>query len=453
MLFEANSDTIESVYYEEKRIPMNFLLAIDFTLETICMLFLFTFGLGQSISDKKTPRVLSVFLILASMALILSGIYTLPSIFLIFLCIFPLYFDRIAFYVCWITVYNLGTNILFIIAKIIYMEIFPKSSESAKLHFDLIADNIILAALILTLFAIRNTREKRQVTLRYFHRREYILLLLTCFLDFIILEISSIIFEPDTTINEQGQKLLFFALILLIFLSIVIYYLFFATLRKNITLQETNALNLQNLELEKKYFKTLYQKNEDLRRFRHDFYNHVFSLTALAQSKDWDALKRYLAELSDIREKVHYINTNCTIADAIVNEFQQSLPSHITLHVQGRFPDQMEIGELDISTMLSNLLKNAREACEALHTEAEKEISLDLSYNERHLTILTENPSRKYSDAELKHLKTSKNDRYNHGFGLSNIRQAVERYHGSMNIRYEKGYFKVLLRLEYNVKP
>lgn len=213
-------------------------------------------------------------------------------------------------------------------------------------------------------------------------------------------------------------------------------------------LQEINKLNTKNLALEHKYYEILHQKNQDLRAFRHDFQSHVLALNTYAQGKDWEGLTQYLSDLTAVKEQICYFSTNSTLADAIINEFYQTLPEDISFHIEGQFPHDMQITDMDISIILSNLLKNAKEACERLHQESEKEIYLEIQCKDKQLLIRMENSSTEYSPEEIQNIETNKKDTINHGFGLNNIYESVKKYQGTMDIQYQNGYFMVMLILE-----
>lgn len=213
-------------------------------------------------------------------------------------------------------------------------------------------------------------------------------------------------------------------------------------------LQQINKLNTENLALEQKFYETLHQKNQDLRAFRHDFQNHILALNALVQERNQEGLRQYLSNLTDTKEQLSFFSTNSAIADAIVNEFYRTLPEDISFHIEGQFRYNIQIADMDISIILSNLLKNAREACELLEREAKKEIYLEIQCKDRQLIIRTENSSREYSPEEIQDIETNKNDAINHGFGLMNIFESVKKYNGTMDIQYQNGYFMVMLILE-----
>lgn len=432
---------------------MKYLIAVDFMLETLCLLSMFYFGLGNSITPKKIPRIISTLFGMVSLACILSDAYDGYIITLTFICLLPLFMKHILYYTSWFMVYNLGYNIISTIAQLAAFTVTHESylSNPSILPFYAAMDDIILTGLLIFFFTIRKRRGTRREIIECLQTKDYILLLCTCLLDFIILLLAASFFTASYfsySLNEKGEFFFSFALLMLIFLSIIIFYLFCSTLRKNIMLQEINKLNTKNLALEQKYYEILHQKNQDLRAFRHDFQSHVLALNTYAQEKDWEGLAQYLSDLTTVKEQISYFSTNSTLADAIVNDFYQALPEDISFHMEGQFPHDMQITDMDISIILSNLLKNAKEACERLHQESQKEIYLEIQCKDKQLLIRMENSSNKYSPEEIRDIETNKKDPINHGFGLNNIYGSVKKYHGTMDIQYQDGYFMIILILE-----
>lgn len=437
---------------------MKYITTVDFILETLCVLSMFSFGLGSSITTKKFPRAISILLFFISLTLILSGVYDAFVFLLVFICLLPLFVKQFLYFISWFMVYMLGFNFISAIVQIAVLLIYGKFylSSPSVLPIYAMIDNIILAGILLFFYVIRNTKRKRMEAIKYLKKKEYALLLCTSLLDFIILVMASAFIASSHlsySLNEKGKFIFCFSLIALVLLSIVIFYLFCSTLRKNITLQEINKLNAENLALEEKYYETLYQKNQDLRAFRHDFQNHVLALNTLVEENNWEGIQQYLSDFTATKEQTAFFSTNSAIADAIINEFYDTLPGDITFHVEGQFPYHLPVANMDISIILSNLLKNAREACEHLTGDTEKEISLEIQNNNRQLLIRTENSSRKYSPDEILYLETSKKDAINHGFGLKNIYSSVKKYHGTMDMQYQNGYFMVMLILEKEPFP
>lgn len=139
-----------------------------------------------------------------------------------------------------------------------------------------------------------------------------------------------------------------------------------------------------------------------------------------------------------MNEGMSYIHTNNIVSDSIINYFYELYSKSITFHIDGKFPENLFVENNDLCTILSNLIKNA---VESSIQEISPSIYISLSANEEFATIDIKNTSRTYSESELSGLKTQKEDKKNHGFGLKNVSASVTKYAGVMEIECENNLF------------
>ena len=101
------------------------------------------------------------------------------------------------------------------------------------------------------------------------------------------------------------------------------------------------------------------------------------------------------------------------------------------------------IESLDISTLFGNGIDNAIEASEKL-PEEQRVILVKAGRVQDFVSILIENncSSEEHTDGH-----TTKADKFLHGFGISNMKKAAEKYGGSCTTTQESGKFtlKILL--------
>ena len=87
--------------------------------------------------------------------------------------------------------------------------------------------------------------------------------------------------------------------------------------------------------------------------------------------------------------------------------------------------------------MLSNALDNAIEACRGAENGSDKNITVKCVLKNDTQVISISNPSRN-TDPQL---RTTKEDKELHGFGLNNIRKTVEGMGGTMEISQDGSEF------------
>lgn len=105
-----------------------------------------------------------------------------------------------------------------------------------------------------------------------------------------------------------------------------------------------------------------------------------------------------------------------------------------------------EISVSNLCTILSNALDNSIEACSKIDSDETQIIDVKCVASELIQIIRISNPNLDNNAVT----ETSKADRKNHGFGLSNIRRTVERMDGQMIISSQ--YPTFVLEIEFKVK-
>ena len=110
---------------------------------------------------------------------------------------------------------------------------------------------------------------------------------------------------------------------------------------------------------------------------------------------------------------------------------------------------------VDICILMANLLDNAIEAASdpALSDLSSdmKVIELDLKKTDKFFLVSVKNPSAKEPLVNEGEMETIKSDKKNHGFGMTNMRMAVDKYDGAMEVSTEtideNDYFVVEIML------
>ena len=203
------------------------------------------------------------------------------------------------------------------------------------------------------------------------------------------------------------------------------------------------AYRAQKLEMQSNYYKDRIRDEERVRSIYHDMKNHLLLLQA--QAANGQEVQKSIQELqSQIQEYENYHHTGNEFLDIIIRDKAKTAQEkQIDFNAVISFEDGAFIDLLDISTIFGNSLDNAIEASEKL-PEDHRLITIRANRVRDMLVIIVENnaaPEQPISGG------TTKEDAFSHGFGLPNIRKAVERYGGQCNIKIENGMFilKILI--------
>ena len=106
----------------------------------------------------------------------------------------------------------------------------------------------------------------------------------------------------------------------------------------------------------------------------------------------------------------------------------------------------LSVSESDIVTILSNILDNAIEATEKCNTKKMVVLQISKHDQERLLFIDSSNTCLQESLVEGKRY-TTKDDKVNHGYGISNIKYVVEKNNGECIIDQKDGLFRIIITI------
>lgn len=209
-------------------------------------------------------------------------------------------------------------------------------------------------------------------------------------------------------------------------------------LRERYSMQEKNMNDL----------KLLYS---NLQKTRHDIKHHINLLKELLERRETEDAIQYLKEYS---ESLYANNTNTIFSDSIIINYIINSKVAIMNQKGIRFYcdicDKIQgVSDVDINIILGNLLENAIEGCQHYDTDA-KEIRLSIYKKAGYMIIDVEN-TYKGSLEDVKHLKTTKADKKNHGFGILSVKDVAEKYNGNLNIKEKDNKVESICILEMKI--
>lgn len=182
------------------------------------------------------------------------------------------------------------------------------------------------------------------------------------------------------------------------------------------------------------------------KRLRHDMKNHLVSISALAQENEDEVVVDYVDDLYRVFSPGNgTVSTGHVVIDSMLNnKIMLAAEQGIKLQADVAIPKKIAIGDVDLTILLGNLLDNA---IENFDKEAGEDIGLELRFDKGRLFITCENPYKGMRKRKSNLYDTSKANKKNHGYGLSNICNVVEKYNGEIKIQDENNIFCVELLL------
>ena len=204
-----------------------------------------------------------------------------------------------------------------------------------------------------------------------------------------------------------------------------------------------NEENEKSLKLQKEYYESLMERDEEIRRFRHDLNAHIQMLSAYCQKDDNGAMGDYLDRM--VQESALYrleSYTGNNEMDAIIRTvMDEAKEKEIQFCVKGSFPQVSNIEPFDLCTIVHNLLKNAVEACERIEGK-EKSIIMEVGgFNNQKYIMVKNTIDSEVVIGKNQKLSTTKKDQKNHGIGTQNVMRAVSKYNGTYDVSCKDGWF------------
>lgn len=233
---------------------------------------------------------------------------------------------------------------------------------------------------------------------------------------------------------------------LIVLLLSTAFMLLFLYLKNNYYLREQeqrDKVQIAQLQQQYAYYQDKLKDDERIRSIYHDMKNH---LLVLEGTQATDETRKMAQELrSQIADYENYIHTGNDFLDIIIRDkAEKAREKHIDFSAFIDFSGVDFIEPLDISTLFGNGIDNAIEASEKL-PEDRRVILVKAGKVQDFVSILIKNNC--VPEEPKNGRRTAKPDKFLHGFGISNMKKAAEKYDGTCTTAQKNGKFtlKILI--------
>ena len=263
----------------------------------------------------------------------------------------------------------------------------------------------------------------------------------------IVVTIASLDYA-DVYINNSRFKTAATILCLFAYLSIgmlVVFIIYIKQVNKKMERLVENELLLQDMQ--RQYYESLLEREENTRRYRHDISNHLLCLNRLVEEKDFAALQEYLGEMhQELQEiqKNEYDSGN-RIVNVITSHYIKELPSMTDIKIIGRIETQFD--EMKLCIIYANLMQNAVEELKQCKGASLLEIQFEQGLQFCRISICNSLSAESRGKTENQLLKSNKQDSKNHGLGVLNIENAVKTLNGTLELTRKGNCFLAVVVL------
>ena len=293
---------------------------------------------------------------------------------------------------------------------------------------------IIVAEILFMIFGEKwRLRFENENSLRKSPISEKVILFIASVTVFLLMSyISDYYTAVEDTLDMQQKRLIGISSLLLVAIGIAVMVAVIISNRSSYY-KSVAERNEQYLQLEMERYNAHKEMESETRRIRHDMKNHLLSIDMLLRGNDYDKAREYITSITgEVENLTPDIQTGNVLADAILSDRKRKVEAiGGSLEVEGHLPKEIKVENVDLCAILANGMDNALEAVSQL-PEEKRHIWCEFREQGELIYMCLKNLTvQEYKG------KTTKEDKKNHGFGLLNIRLAVEKYDGVMEVTNE----------------
>ena len=198
------------------------------------------------------------------------------------------------------------------------------------------------------------------------------------------------------------------------------------------------------------YIDSYTQYENRLRTMRHDLKHMVGTVTELIENNDYEKageLTRQVSEWMEASGRPEY--SSDPLVNAIVSDYASRFSSAgIPLEVTIRLTSDIALSDLELTTVLHNILSNTWEYCSDPNREGPVWARLKITTNRNYFFLESANTLEEIPEMVGQKILSSKKDvKELHGIGLESIQQIVSAHDGDITISTEGGQFVIRLMM------
>ena len=226
------------------------------------------------------------------------------------------------------------------------------------------------------------------------------------------------------------------------FLYVAIVSFFTKSAKRQRHILESDAI-LERVKNETALYQSISESLEKQRRRSHEFDNKIAAIKGMLEQGKIQELCDYVNIIDSEKTNVQKeFNTNNVIVNAILSiKYEEMQSKGIAFVMKLGDLSELKMSDEDIVILLSNLLNNAIEASES--TE-EKIVKFKFAIEEGKIILSVKNTYVRKPNEVFGELQTTKLENMEeHGIGLKNVKEVVEKNKGINVINFDEKWFAV----------
>jgi hypothetical protein len=405
------------------------------------------------VTRKKYPYIISVFVVLAGVVVGVSVLNREVSLMFDFLYVLSAFIifktDKSsivkAFAGSWCIIQIVDSIIYTVIAKILGLNIlYVTEFENAEIELWYALPSFVVCLIIL--FVKRRYPGKTIIDVRQSGYYVFIISLIV-----VTLQVAAITYfiGSEAYKNADNGELISWFLMSCSAVSIIFIMLYSYKNERLRRMQDQEFLLLEKEnEINKKYYVELYERNEAVDKYRHDIRHLIRLSKEMIVNHDYDKAVGILDDASNglcqVTSRVIYSGN--VIIDAVINGIlgNDIRQGRLTFEYRGHVPEQIGIEDVDLCSLVSNALENSYFAVLKIESERDRIIKMTVGMSKNIIVINIENTMNIQAKAQ----ENGKTDNAVHGFGIPNMKNIVDKYHGEYRSLQAEGVYSVEMIME-----
>ena len=186
---------------------------------------------------------------------------------------------------------------------------------------------------------------------------------------------------------------------------------------------------------------------EEIRLLKHDMNSHINSISSLLEDGNVVKAKKYIEGMGEREVLRAPVEICCVpVIDAITNKaINESKEKDIAFDYSVNINERIEIDDMDLCSLLTNILDNAIEACGGVSGSW---IKFDCHIKNNFLYISCKNSVDGRVNKKDGKYKTSKGNEKEHGYGIKIINKVAKKNKGIVNIYDQEHLFAVEIAIQ-----
>lgn len=421
----------------------------DMLINYFILIFLFHFCWGISFRNQFLPKLLSLTLTLIA-GVFFAGIDQETFIIYALWCICSmilLFKNNVLHTVLVSTCLMVFTGMIDSFSVILSQIIFLGKADNTY-NLTWWKESAYIFSILFYLTAYFLILKKNQIYLNEIRPRyKFSLIFITLIFELVVAYIFSFIYTQEDLYTIYIHIRFFLCL----FGAYASIYIALMLAVKNTLLDKQNNKLVASLHMIQNQYEYQKQNTLQIRKFKHDITNHMGVLNELIAKKDFERASTYISQLWNVTENLSAtIKTGDDFLDAICNHYRFICENvHIRFEVKGHLLSPLGIDPTDVTTLFGNALQNSYEASKNTDSPF---IKMKLTDTSDEIFVTIENSCMQAVPSYQTLIPTIKENKAEHGFGLQNIKEVINRNNGEYYFSFDTTSTGTVFKLEFSIQ-